>query len=640
MAGPGGADATLNYAVNVDGENGATAAFRNVADSMDDTDKSARKASVGMSALSDHLKKTKAEGERLRTEFNKTGEMGLLKDISKNDRDVKRLSSAMTSLSGATFDLGASAVSATGKLGPWGAALVGLIGVATLANAAVMAGGAAIAGLGAGVLAAGFKVRSGSAEMTDALNDLEKAAHDSLFSASAGVEKAFLPALGRLETGVRELEPELRALFRGPLDAVAPLTTGLLGLVDNALPGLQAASDASGDALKAIAEELPNLGATVSNFFEDISSGSDSGVEALMTLVSVMEISLNMMGKMIKGAEALWEWTSHIPGVQPLRDWIGSMAEAEGGATKLKRAGGMAAEGIDAEAEAAAGADAATRSLSQALGLVNFSAIDAAQAQIHATQETQRFAEAMKKSKGALEGNSEAALDNRNQALGLLQDYARTADNVTKLTGSVDKGTESFYQNVDALRASVPAGSAARAKIDSLIAGFALERGIALRAADGIGAINLEIGLLKDKKVKATAEGDASKVAAINAEIRRLTSKVVYLTVIRKYGGSAYGSADAAERAGSGRASGGSVMAGRPYMVGESGREMFVPAQSGTVITAKDTAKMASGGGGGGTVNVTINMAAGTDPDAVVRAIQKYAQRNNGLPLRGGVRTI
>lgn len=56
-----------------------------------------------------------------------------------------------------------------------------------------------------------------------------------------------------------------------------------------------------------------------------------------------------------------------------------------------------------------------------------------------------------------------------------------------------------------------------------------------------------------------------------------------------------------------GRASGGSVNAGQPYMVGERGAEMFVPNQSGTIR------KNSQSGGGTINVNVNIGMYAGSE---------------------------
>ena len=55
-----------------------------------------------------------------------------------------------------------------------------------------------------------------------------------------------------------------------------------------------------------------------------------------------------------------------------------------------------------------------------------------------------------------------------------------------------------------------------------------------------------------------------------------------------------------------GKAIGGSVQSGQPYMVGERGPEMFVPNSQGSIVP---TNKM--GGGGGVVVNQTINVTTG-----------------------------
>jgi phage-related minor tail protein len=65
------------------------------------------------------------------------------------------------------------------------------------------------------------------------------------------------------------------------------------------------------------------------------------------------------------------------------------------------------------------------------------------------------------------------------------------------------------------------------------------------------------------------------------------------------------------------RAAGGPVSAGKPYMVGEKGPELFVPGSSGGIVPNH---KM----GGGGGVNVTVNIDArnATDPAALLSAAQ------------------
>jgi hypothetical protein len=53
-----------------------------------------------------------------------------------------------------------------------------------------------------------------------------------------------------------------------------------------------------------------------------------------------------------------------------------------------------------------------------------------------------------------------------------------------------------------------------------------------------------------------------------------------------------------------GRATGGPVNAGTPYVVGESGREVFVPNRDGRIIPNKDL-KGGAGSGGSTTVNIS-----------------------------------
>jgi hypothetical protein len=72
------------------------------------------------------------------------------------------------------------------------------------------------------------------------------------------------------------------------------------------------------------------------------------------------------------------------------------------------------------------------------------------------------------------------------------------------------------------------------------------------------------------------------------------------------------------------RAAGGLVAPGGSYLVGERGPELFTPTSSGN-ITPNNAM------GGGSTITVNVN---GGDPDAVVRAIQKYARQNGAIPLQ------
>jgi hypothetical protein len=79
------------------------------------------------------------------------------------------------------------------------------------------------------------------------------------------------------------------------------------------------------------------------------------------------------------------------------------------------------------------------------------------------------------------------------------------------------------------------------------------------------------------------------------------------------------------------RAAGGPVLGNVPYLVGESGPEMFVPTGSGTIV---NNARL--GGMGGGGMNVTVNMPAGSNGDDVVKALQDYVRRRGAIPVPVG----
>ena len=58
-----------------------------------------------------------------------------------------------------------------------------------------------------------------------------------------------------------------------------------------------------------------------------------------------------------------------------------------------------------------------------------------------------------------------------------------------------------------------------------------------------------------------------------------------------------------------GRAEGGPVGTGQPYVVGERGQELFVPNQPGQIVNAQRTAEMmkgGSGGNGGGSTSIVV----------------------------------
>jgi ElaB/YqjD/DUF883 family membrane-anchored ribosome-binding protein len=89
----------------------------------------------------------------------------------------------------------------------------------------------------------------------------------------------------------------------------------------------------------------------------------------------------------------------------------------------------------------------------------------------------------------------------------------------------------------------------------------------------------------------------------IDSFINKVNSMISALSRVGSNIGSSINNAVSSVSASFKRASGGSVMANTPYIVGENGQEMFIPSTSGTILNAGQLA----GVGGGITINVTGN---------------------------------
>lgn len=109
-------------------------------------------------------------------------------------------------------------------------------------------------------------------------------------------------------------------------------------------------------------------------------------------------------------------------------------------------------------------------------------------------------------------------------------------------------------------------------------------------------------------------DGTTSAKDAFRSMARDIIAQLYRVLVVQRMVGSfekdGGGILGAAFSAFTGKASGGSVMAGQPYMTGESGRELFVPSQNGRILSPAQT-KALSGGGGEIVVQQTINISTG-----------------------------
>lgn len=193
------------------------------------------------------------------------------------------------------------------------------------------------------------------------------------------------------------------------------------------------------------------------------------------------------------------------------------------------------------------------------------------------------------------------AADDLKEVLGELDDEAATLDLEQTFVDLRLAAEESFIATASG------ADDAAQKQRDYQGALIATKQRVAEYATE-------VLGLPADQVTKIVANLDADNVAAIESQLYWLTRN---RTV--RINGQLVG-ADL-RNAVEGRAMGGPVSAGTPYLVGERGPELVVPSGNGNVIPAGKTASMMGG-------NTTVNIYTNADPNSTKAALRRFDRRN------------
>ncbi len=217
-----------------------------------------------------------------------------------------------------------------------------------------------------------------------------------------------------------------------------------------------------------------------------------------------------------------------------------------------------------------------------------------------------------------------AAIDEEKQKEYFANQQARIDAGVGFVESQVD-ANHSIQKSQDALNAAFDAGAISAADYDAAIALLGLRtlelnpmfstfQNGALQLADGVSSAFADMAMgakvsLQDfenmfKDFVRQMLAQAIKLLVVNAILRALGVPLRYDGKGFKAGeGNAFGGAIQES------ATGGAMSRGRPYLVGERGPELIIPASSGTIKNAHDTRNAMKGGAT--VVNQTINVETG-----------------------------
>lgn len=377
---------------------------------------------------------------------------------------------------------------------------------------------------------------------------------------------------------------------------VEPFAEGISQLVEKMLGGggFNAAMEAAEPVIKEFSRGLGKVGESLDSFFDSLADGGDGAVKGMIVLMATLAGAITATGNVIeflakafnvvtnegerwaRSAEvivgALEGMAGLLPGVADGWGWVGET---------LGRLNGEAGKTKDIMPIVGAATDGA--------------------------------AGAMERQAAAAEKAARAAYNLSNRLHGLISDqlsadqaalqWEQAIDAVTKSIEengrTIDANTEKGQANVTAILAAV---AAAEAKYQAAVklAGGEKASAEAVAAAnkefgaqlDALAILLEQAGLTKDQIHKLLA---AYQAVANQADItKQITIRYRYLHIGDRLHNPYELSGNYSSGIG-GRAKGGPIAAGMPYLVGENGPEMIMPERDGRVMTASQTARMMRG---------------------------------------------
>lgn len=617
-------DITVDVTIRSDtkGAKSGAAALGDVDKAAEGAGKSMKKMEVDSKALTAQIDKSKTVIKDLEAELTKVGnnpgirkalrvERSWLAELEKVGKSVAADAKDAGSQVGKAFVGGmSSALESTGPL------MLVLIPGITAAVAEILPGlGAMIGGgisgaVGTGAMAAGLLSASHDPRVMAAAHVFGGNISDTFFSGEAFVKPA-MDAMKILEVGFKNMH--LDAALAKVAPTVTVIAEGLSSLGNNIMPGLNKTLDRMGPFANVAAEGMGNLGTELGGFLDNVSK-SPGAVEGLKMAFVILNGTIGMTGDVIHWLEDVFDGFLHKQ-VQIYNVLSGAAAGLNHPEVAVFAATvrdsfqaildnapptGTAIDGVSQATtsfgESALYAAMKAGNLSTAWDVLHGKTLSADEAMAAAKQAVKDVGDAFASGGKSIQGNSDAALDNRIKL---------------ELAGRAAAAAATEYYNA---HVAIDGQASATAGANKIMED---QRVASEKAAGATGKNKDEVHKLADELFKlpnfipvdiavtTTYKVSGSQVSKVENQLARFEPRA--------------------------KAAGGPVEAGVPYMINERGFETVTFPAGGQVHPANLTPMMASGGGGA-TYNVNVYAAPLTSPvdtgAAVVQALRQYEMAN------------
>lgn len=531
-------------------------------------------------SLDDQIGETRSHLKGLIQEFERTGDVSLFRPIRKDKATLGLLTSMRKELG----EVGDEAAKEARKVGTQagqqvtsgfsdalqalpaqgrGALIIGLTALAVGSSPIIgsVIAGAVLGGVGTGGIIGGIAL----AAQDPAVQTAAKGVGERFLSGLTGEAGVFqgpvLESLHILERAGNTFTGTLGQGFRQLAPLVLPLALGVEGLVRNIGPGLSRAIEASKPAVRLIATELPKVGSAVSDALSDIADESDGATEGLAALFAIFEVGIRFGGGLVATLAGVFEWLVRAEGAT--LDFLSNIPLFGAIAPALDE-GAKGAQNLEQQVnDAKASGETFVGTLAdmvRGLNTTTSATDDLRKSMVDYVKSEQDAFDPMANLVHRLEDLKQAHQDYDKA----LHDHGRNSD----------EARAANLKLAEAILAANGAAAAAQGTFDGTL-DPALKRMLAAGGMSKDEIRQLEQSL-RDAKKAADALDGTYRVKVI------LEQQQTHREEARQY-----------------RASGGPVMSGKTYLVGEHGPELATFGPNGYVHDAATTRQLMSGASGG-----------------------------------------
>jgi hypothetical protein len=355
-----------------------------------------------------------------------------------------------------------------------GALITGAVGIgaamAPFVGAAIS--GAVLGGVGTGGIIGGIALAAQDSRVKAEAKSLGNTIMSDLTSGAGVFVGPVLDVLDRLKPAAASVTASIGRDFRILAPLVPPVARGIGGLATNAMPGLEHATEAARVPVRALSNELPDLGDAASDALDSIASESDNAAQGIIGFSDAIEGTIRGAGEwlaflawtyggIVKIGDALHDFANEgSPFGEILRmaggpqgnaflDWFdnqtNALHDAQDASGDYK---GSLEEVIAQTQDAAAANKALTDSFDKLFG-IQMSTDEAA---IRYQESIDKTVETLKENKRTLDINTEAGRENKEAILDQIQAIDKVRDANIANGDSIDVANGKYDAQLEQLR--------------------------------------------------------------------------------------------------------------------------------------------------------------------------------------------